>query len=180
MKRNILTSSTSTLVLLATLMSPGFLGQLSEVKGQNSVAAAEHDYYSLALASVLNSAREASKLPDMPQRLNLLLEAVKLLPLSQRAERVQLLEVALRDLKEWGSVEKANWSQRQTASELLSEVLALYATVNQERTLSLYKELQLEAKSPRANKTHSSLKSRNWFSKFSDDSALADQPALSP
>jgi len=35
----------------------------------------------------------------------------------------------------------------------------------------------VEAKSSAANNTFSSLKDRNWFSKFSENSALADQPA---
>ena len=177
MKRHRILRIAQTLVLVTILISPEFLGQLAEVEGQNRIGSEEYDYYSLALASVLNSAREASKLPDIPQRINLMLKAVKLLPLSQRAERLQLLEVALRDLKEWGSVEKASWSQHQTAAELRTQVLAVYATVDQERTMSLHKELQAEAKSSSANNTNRSLKSRNWFSKFSENSALSDQSA---
>ncbi|HEU4875571.1 MAG TPA: hypothetical protein VFT44_20850, partial [Pyrinomonadaceae bacterium] len=46
----------------------------------------EYDYYALALTSILNSASEASKLPDIPQRVNLLIYAAKTLTSSQQNE----------------------------------------------------------------------------------------------
>ncbi|HWN08771.1 MAG TPA: hypothetical protein VNO50_05760 [Pyrinomonadaceae bacterium] len=134
MKLNKIPRIATTLVLLTILILPGLLGHQPECDGQNRIAPAEYDYYSLAIASIVNTAREASKLPDVPQRVKLMVEAVKLLPVSQHDERLRLMDVALRDLKEWGSAEKATWYQRITAAELRNDVLAVYATLDQERT----------------------------------------------
>lgn len=161
---------------MAILFSPGFFWLLPECEAQNRLAPAEYDYYSLALASILNSAAEASKLPDIPQRVNLLINATKILPASEHDEAVRLLEVALRNVKEWGSEGKASWHQRHTAATLRNEVLAVYARVDPERTAALHKEFQAEEKSTTANSSVTSLKS-DWFTQFSDRSAIADQPA---
>src|SRR6267142_2185797 len=113
----------STIAGLAILLSPALFGLTPIGAAQNGMATPELDYYSLAVTSILNSAAEASKLPDVPQRVKLLINAAKILPASQHDDAVRLLGVALRDVKEWGSEEKASWYQRYTAKTLRSEVL---------------------------------------------------------
>lgn len=163
--------------MVALLYSPAFSWVLPECEAQNRMAPAEYDYYSLALTSISNSVGEASKLPDIPQRVNLLMQAVKLLPASQHDEAVRLLGMALRDVNEWGSEDKASWYQRHTAATLHSEVLAIYARVDPEKAAALQKEFQAETKSTATNSSVTSLKSEYWFTQFSDRSAIADHPA---
>jgi hypothetical protein len=175
-KRNLTPEIAKTLALVVILISSGIVLRSPECEAQNRLAAAEYDYYSLALTSISNSAREASKLPDMSQRVKLLLYAAKILAPSQHDEATRLLDVALADLKQWTSEEKASWYQRHTAATLRSEVFALYARVDPEKTAALQKEFQAEAKSTTTNSI-TSLKSDDWFTQFSDRSAIADQSA---
>ena len=172
-----MTRITWTSALSAILITSGFFWLLPACEAQNRMAPPEYDYYSLAITSVLNSAAEASKLSDVPQRVKVLISAAKILPASQHDEAVRLLDVALRDLKQWGSEDRAGWYQRHTAVELRNEVLALYARVDPEKTAALQKEFQPEAKSTTANSSVTSLKSEYWSTQFRDQSAIADQPA---
>jgi hypothetical protein len=165
------------IVLVAILFSPGFLWGLQDCQAQKRVAPAEYDYYSLALTSISNSAAEASKLPEIPQRINLLIQAVELLPAAQHDEAVRLLDVTLHDVKAWGSADKAGWRQRNTAATLRNEILALYARVDPEKTAALQQEFEAEAKSTTATTSQTSLKSQSWSTQFSDQSAIADQCA---
>ncbi|HEX7531108.1 MAG TPA: hypothetical protein VF333_08185, partial [Pyrinomonadaceae bacterium] len=116
-----------TIALLAILISPGSFWRLPECEAQNRSAPPEYDYHSLAVTSISSSAAEASKLTDIPQRVKLLLYAAKILPPSQHDEAIHLLAVALGDIKQWGSEDKASWYQRHTAATLRNDVLALYA-----------------------------------------------------
>src|SRR5258708_27832312 len=123
---------TSTIAGLAILLWPALFGLTPNAAAQNGMATPEPDYYSLATTSILNSAAEASKLTDIPQRVNLLINAAKVLPASQHEGAVRLLDVALSNVKEWSSEDKASWYQRHTAATLRNEVLAVYAKLDPE------------------------------------------------
>jgi hypothetical protein len=146
-------------------------------QAQNKIAPAEYDYHSLALASVLNSAKDASNLPDIPQRVSLLIYAAKILAPSQRDEAVRLLDVALADVRNLASEDKANWYQRHTAAILRNDVLALYSALNPEKARTLQKEIQPPAESTANNAGTASLRTDAWFMEFSNRRANADQPA---
>jgi hypothetical protein len=163
-------------IALVILISEGLFWVPPECEAQNRIPPAEYDYYSLAITSILNSAAEASKVPDVPQRVKLLINAAKILPASQQDDAVRLLGVALRDLKEWGSDDKAGWYQRHTAATLRNEVLALYAQFDPEKTTTLQKEFQAEAESTR-NTGSTSPKTDTSFTQFSNRRVIADQSA---
>jgi hypothetical protein len=164
-------------IVLVILISAGlFWAPVCEA--QNRIAPAEYDYSSLALTSILDSAAEASKLPDVPQRVKLLINAAQILPTTQHDDAVRLLEVALRDVKEWDSEGKASWYQRHTAATLLTEVLAIYARVDPAKTAVLQERFQAEATSTTTtNSSSTSLKNEISFTDFSARSAIADQAA---
>lgn len=162
--------------MLASLIWPGFFWQLPECEAQKKLASAEYDYYSLALTSISNSARDASKLPDIPQRVSLLLYAARILAPSQRDETMRLLDVALHDLKQWASEDKASWYQRHTAATLRNEVLALLMRVDPEKATSLQKETQAEEASD-GKTAAAALKARTWSAQFIDRRTIADQSA---
>jgi hypothetical protein len=169
--------SSAALALLLVLISPAFLWPSSPCEAQNKLAPPEYDYYSLALTSISSSAAEASKLPDIPQRVGLLIDAATILPFSRRDEAVSLLEVALRDVKEWGSQNKASWYQRNTAAELRNEIMAGYAKLDPEKATALQKEFQASAESTTSESGGSSNKDKGWFAHFSERRAISDQSA---
>src|SRR6202521_5161236 len=115
--------SVSAVALMCLLISPGFSGRAPKCEAQQRLAPSEYDYYSVAMTCISNSSAEASKLPDIPQRVKLLMYAATLLPASEHEEAVRLLEVALSDLKEWVSQDKTTGFQRHTALPLRNEVL---------------------------------------------------------
>lgn len=168
---------TGTIALVAILISPWGFWSGPECEAQNRTAPAEYDYYSLAITSIVNSAAEASKLPDMPQRVKFLTSAAKILPASQHDEAIRLLDVALRDLKQWGSEDKASWHQRNTAADLRNDVLAVYANLDPEKATALQKASQAEAESAASNTGATSLKKKDWRTEFSNRRATADQAA---
>jgi len=150
--------------------------QLPVAEAQSKLRDTEYDYYALALTSILNSASEVSKLPDIPQRVNLLIYAAKTLTTFQQDEAMRLLDIALVDLKKWDSKETTSTEQRHTASRLRNEILALYAQVNPDKAVALEKEFSGDPKST-AGSSEISLKSGSWSRQFSDQSAQADQLA---
>ncbi len=166
-----------TTALVTILISPGFSWRVRECDGQNKIAPSEYDYYSLAITSVLNSGAEATKLPNVPQRVRLLIYAAKILPASEHDEAVRLLDIALRHVKEWESEDKASWRQRNTAATLRNEVLAVYAVLDSEKAMGLQKEFQDETKSSTSSSRAASSKKNDWFTQFSDQRAIADQSA---
>jgi len=166
-----------TIALVSILISPGSFWLPSECDAQNKIAPPEYDYYSLAITSISNSAAEASKLTDIPQRVKLLINAAKLLSASEHEEAVRLLDVALRNVKDWGSEDKASWYQRHTAATLRNEVLAFYAKLDSEKATTLQNEFQAEEKSTIINSSVTALKSESWYTQFSDRRAIADQAA---
>jgi hypothetical protein len=168
---------TTTIALLAILISPGSFWRRPECEAQNKIAPPEYDYYSFALTSISNSAAEASKLADVPQRVRLLISAVKILPASEHDQAVRLLEVALHSVKEWGSADQASWYQRNTAATLRNEVLAVYAVVDPEKATALQKEFQAAAESTTSNSRATSHKDGDWYTEVMDREAIADQAA---
>jgi len=106
-----------------------------------------------------------------------MISAAKILPASQHGEAVRLLEVALRNVKEWGSEDKASWYQRHTAATLRNEVLAVYAKLDQEKATALQKEFQAQSESTAGNSGATSPKNNDWYTQFSDRRAMADQAA---
>ena len=100
----------------------------------------DYDYKALALDSILGAAEEASKLPDIEQRVLLVIEAVRMLPSSRLADKKRLLEICLRDLKGWLSDDKKSGSRYNTANRLRSEVLSEYAKLDPEKASALQKD----------------------------------------
>lgn len=176
MNRNQSSRIVKTFALVAILISMSFSWRLSQSKAQ-SAAPAEYDYYSLALTSISNSAREASKLPNIPERVNIWIQVVKLLPASQHDEAIRLLDLALVDLKQWASKDKAGWYQRHTAATFRNDVLALYARWEPEKAMAVQKELQAEAKSIASKAGATSLKADASFTQFSNRRTTSDQAA---
>ena len=168
---------TWTIAFVFILISPGFFGLSSECEAQNKITPPEYDYYSIATTTISNSAAEASKLTDIPQRVKLLIYAAKILPTSQHDEAVHLLAIALGDIKKWGSEDKASWYQRHTAGELRNDLLALYAKLDPEKATALQKEFQAEAESIDSNTGAAAFKNNDWFAQFSNRRAVADQAA---
>src|SRR5437870_5143140 len=162
---------------VAVLISAGLFCLAPNYFAQSQASAPELDYFSLAITSISISAVEASKLPNIPQRVSLLIRVAKILPASQRDEAIRLLDVALGDLKEWGSKDKASWYQRHTATELRNEVLAVYAKLDPEKATAQLKEFQAAAESTTTDKGTTSGKDGNWFTQFSDRRTNADQAA---
>lgn len=146
-------------------------------QAQKKVAPAEYDYYALAITSISDITRDATKLPDVPQRVKVLIEAAKILGPANKEETVRLLEVVLRDLKEWGDADAASWLQRNMAATLRNEALAAYAGVDSEKALVRQKEFQPLEKSIGNNSTALNFKSGSWRAYFADRRAAADQAA---
>ena len=150
---------------------PGSLG-----KAQKKIPAADDDYYALAITSITEITGEASKLSDIPQRAKVLIEAAKVLQPAKTEESIRLLELVLRDLKEWGSADDASWRQRNMAASLRNEALAVYALVDAEKALVRQKELKSLEESSVGNSTSAlNLKSGSWRAYFNDKQTAADQ-----
>ena len=146
-------------------------------QAQKKVVPVEYDYYALAITSISDITRDATKLPDIPQRVKLLIEAAKILGPANKDEAVRQLDVVLHDLKEWSSADSASWRQRDTAAALRNEALAVYSTVDSEKALVLQKEIQPLAESSVNNSTVLNFKSGSWRAYFSDQRTAADQAA---
>jgi hypothetical protein len=144
-------------------------------EAQKKIPPADYDYYALAIASIADITTEASKLPDIPQRVKLLIEAAKILQPAEKDESVRLLEVALRDLKEWGAADAASWRQRNMAATLRNEALTVYALVDSEKALVRQKEFQaLEEATAGNNSTVLNFKNGSWRVHFNDKQTAAD------
>ena len=73
-----------------------FSRQLTVIEAQSRLRDTEYDYYALALASTLNSASEASKLPDIPHKVELILQATAMLSESDEQRTFETLSTAAR------------------------------------------------------------------------------------
>ena len=143
---------------------------------QKKIPPAEYDYHALAITSIAEIAAEASKLPQIPQRVKVLIEAAKILQPAKKEEAVRLLELVLIDLKEWGSAENASWQQRNMAASLRNEALAVYALVDSEKALVLQKEFQaLEATTDSNSATALNVKTGSWRAHFNQKQTAAEQ-----
>ncbi|MGH9928031.1 MAG: hypothetical protein ACREA9_02260 [Pyrinomonadaceae bacterium] len=170
-------SAKSAFALLCILSSLGFPGLLQDCEAQKkSPASSEYDYYSLAISSISNSAAEASKLPDIPERVKLLIYVATLLPASEHKGAIRLLEVALNDLKEWFSQEKTTGVQRHEALTLRNQVLAAYARLDAEKAAALQKEYSFETETKKGSGEFS-LKQNDWLAQLIKRRTIADQPA---
>jgi hypothetical protein len=168
----------SKILSLAILISLILCWPHSWCKAQKKIPPADYDYYALAITSITDIAGEASKLPDIPQRVKVLIQAAKILQPAKKEEAVRLLEVVLRDLKEWGAADTASWRQRNTAATLRNEALAVYALVDSEKALVRQKEFQsLEESTASNNSTTLNFKSGSWRTYFSDRQTAAEQAA---
>lgn len=170
---------TTKILSLAILISLSPCGPRSLCNAQKKIPPADYDFYALAMSSIADVTAEASKLPDIPQRVKVLIEAAKILRPAKKEEAVRLLELVLRDLKEWGSANDASWQQRNTAANLRNEALAVYALVDSEKALVRQKELNALEESTAGNSTTAvQLKSfSSWRAHFSEKQAAADQLA---
>ena len=145
-------------------------------KAQKRVPAGDYDYYALAITSITEVMGEASKLPDIPQRAKVLIEAAKVLQPAKKEESIRLLELVLRDLKEWRSADDASWRQLNMAASLRNEALAVYASVDPEKALVRQRELKsLEEPSVGNSTSALNLKSGSWRAYFNDKQTAADQ-----
>jgi hypothetical protein len=163
------------MLILLTLWCPS-----SPYQAQKKVPVADYDYFALTINSIGETTTEASKIPDISQRARVLTDAAKILAPARKEESVRLLEVVLRDLKEWASADSAKWSRRHTAATLRNDALAVYAQVDPETALIRQKEFRaLEAStvstSSAASSPTASLKTDSWFTHFSDRRVVADQ-----
>lgn len=147
-------------------------------KAQKKIPPADYDYYALAITSIAEIAAESTKLPDIPQRVTVLIEAAKILRPAKKEEAVRLLEVVLRDLKEWGSADDASWRQRNMAATLRNEALAVYALVDSEKALIRQKEFEALEETTASNNSTAFLKSFNsWHAHFNAKQTAAEQTA---
>lgn len=164
---------------LTLLVALGVCWPRSWCNAQKKNSSADYDYYSLAITSIADVTAEASKLPDIPQRVQVLIEAAKILQPARKEEAVRLLEMVLRDLKEWASADDASWQQRNMAATLRNEALAVYALADSEKALVRQKELHaLEESTAENGTTAVHLKSfSSWRAHFRDKQSAADQLA---
>lgn len=169
---------TSKILSLVILISLILCWPQSWCKAQKKIPPADYDYYALAITSIADIAAEATKLPDVPQRAAVLIDAAKILHPAKKDEAVRLLEVVLRDLKEWGSADSANWRQRNMAATLRNEAFAVYALVDSEKALVRQKEFQtLEESTTSNNSTALNFRTASWRAHFNDRQTAAEQAA---
>ena len=163
---------------LTLLIALGGCWPRSWCNAQKKNSSADHDYYSLAVTSIADVTAEASKLPDIPQRVQVLIQAAKILQPARKEEAVRLLEVVLGDLKAWSSDDAASWRQRNTAATLRNEALAVYALVDSEKALVRQKDFQSLEETTASSRLTASLRSfSSWRAHFSEKQAAADQLA---
>lgn len=167
----------SRLALIAAVISHGVSWQSFQCAVQTKSTSPPYDYYALALTSILNSARDTSKVADIPQRVNLLLSGAKALERTEPEEARRLLDAGLDHLKRWMSEDGAGWYRRDTGGSLRNDILAVYARLDMEKTASLQNEFQAEAASDTDKTNASSREKRPWFAEFTDRRAIADQSA---
>lgn len=139
------------------------LGLPERCLGQ-SVSPPDFDYESLAIDSILSVADEAAKLPDIEQKITLLISAAKILPASRHDDAIRLLDIALSKLKDWEASEKSRRGRRYKAATLRSEVLSAYAKLDSKKALALQKESSSKADSStsKGDGTSDPLKNQDW------------------
>jgi hypothetical protein len=155
-----------TIIFAISLVAPaGFFALVlpGQCVGQ-SVSVQGYDYESLAIDSILSVADEAGKLPDIEQKVTLLISAATILPASRRDDAIRLLDIALVKLKDSESSEKAKWGQQYKAAMLRNKVLSAYAKLDSKKALAIQKESESKA-DPGENKdnvTARQLRDQGW------------------
>jgi hypothetical protein len=161
---------------LLVVSSLAFPAWQQECMAQKRPLPLAYDYATLAITSISNSAAEAAKLPDISQRVKLMVYAATLLPVSEREAAIHLLDVTLKDLKDLISQEQAPASQRREALTLRAEVLVAYARIDAEKAITLQKEHSEQAQ-PKQSSGEVSFKQSDWFGQLMKRRTMADQPA---
>ena len=82
---------TTKILSLVILISLILCWPRSLCKAQKKIPPADYDYYALAITSIADTTAEASKLPDIPQRVKALIEGAKILQPAKKEEAVRLL-----------------------------------------------------------------------------------------
>lgn len=163
-----------TLLLLGSLLASSGLRQ--ECLAQKRPRPLDYDYAALAITSISNSAAEVAKLPDISQRVKLMIYAATLLPASERETALHLFDITLKDLKELISQEQTPAWQRRQALTLRADVLAAYARIDSEKAVALQKEYS-EEKQTKEGSEAVSFKQSDWFAQSMKRRTVADQPA---
>jgi len=135
-----------------------------------------YDYRSLAIESVLNAAREIRSLPDVEQRVRLLIRVAEVLPTSHRDNATKVLDLVITDLDEWASEKGAGWYRRDTAAKLKSEALSLYIKLDPEKANLRQKvsESENNSGSSKGGVTPASLRGANWSRSLLDAQTSAE------
>jgi hypothetical protein len=144
-----------------------------------SVSPQDIDYEPLAVDSVLDIAQEAAKLPDIEQKVTLLISVAKLLPASRHEDALRLLDTALGALKDLAGSERADWGLRHKAATLRSEVLSAYAKLDSKKVLAMQKESAPEddSSTSQGDKTVSPLRNGDWRANMLDQNQRAGEAA---
>lgn len=100
----------------------------------------DYDYKALALDSVRDAAQQAKKLTEIKYKIRFLVEASALLSGPNKREAIDLLDVALADLKEWEAASDAPSDRRFIASYLRDLILAQYLKIDNESATKLVAE----------------------------------------
>lgn len=162
------------ILVLSWVLPAGFLSNSAgDCDAQSNVTLPEYDYRPLAIASILSAAQEAAKLPDIEQRVTLLIRAAQVLPASKRDDAIGFLDVALHDLKEWTS-DKNKLGRRSEAARLRSQILSAYARLDSAKALALRTAVDPQV-DPSSSLTASSLEKSNWLADALDRQRLADE-----
>lgn len=173
---------TITLIMLFFMVAFPMLQHGAErCVAQQKETVPDHDYKSLAITAILNVADEAAKLPAMDQRVFLLVYAARLLPTSKREDAIRLLNIALRDLKDWMADGEQGFSRSYLGFKLRSVVLAAYAKIDLEKAMALQKEAPTEEGASRdgvkGDITESLRQPGQWFEATSFQRGPADEAA---
>ncbi len=162
-----------TLLMISLIFGTDSLSAQSKQSTGGATAPEGYDFKALAIDSILVCGREAAKLPDIEQRIPLMVKAAELLPASNRVDAIRFLETALSDLGEWSSSEKFGSYRRFRAAQLRDTVLAVYAKLDPEKALVAGKKYLPKRKTD--SDTRNSLKGANWFREQSSKRESPDQ-----
>lgn len=150
--------------------------QRQEFRAQEKTRQPDVDSYSLAVASVLNSATtDFSKVTNIPQRIRLFISAARILPPAQHDDAIRLLEDAVKLLRDSEADNQTDSQRKPAPTALQDEILTAYAALDPERTAALHKEFQALSESP-TNELDPK-KVDNWFDELGRRRAISNQAA---
>jgi hypothetical protein len=115
----------------------------SRAKESQQEIPARYNFEEFAIALALNAGREASNLSSPAEKIEIQLEAARILSPVRRDDALRLLDSAWNTLKEWSEGEKSTSAQSrpQFVSRLRSNILALYSKLDPERAGKLMKSV---------------------------------------